>query len=164
MNYCGWVFHSSMVTRLQIRCQDQIRPVLDEHKTALETLMLTYDEQIHTQNQYLEDYDDLYENRYICSSDDYITDQQHIDRCNEAQRQWKWVTKYIEELELCNCRIKLDMLDGRFETVLDNEKHNLDVTKSWASRIDYVMDRIEDDLEEEFYINLNEDFSDEEYI
>ena len=151
------VFHSNITTRLQTRSQNAYLNLLRPQKIIMEELILKYGEHKDKQNEYDKKYpykmnEDL---EYMKEEGIYVSEQQHIDRCNKISGEWKQITEFIEDLERCSCTIKRLLYNIEKKIVLETE--NLDLCNDWLRRINYDIKFLDD------WVSDSGWFEDEEY-
>ncbi len=136
-------FHSNITTRLQTRCQTAMLNLLRPQITIVEELILKYDEHMDKQNEYEKEYPEEMNKHmeYMKEYTIYVTEQQHIDRCNKIKSDWENITEFIEDLERCNCCIKHYTYE--IKKHLDLETKNIKICKGWLDCINKDIDYID---------------------
>jgi hypothetical protein len=136
-------FHSNITTRLQTRSQNTMLNLLRPQLTIAEELILKYDEHMDKQNEYEKEYPEVMNKHMESMKEDniYVTEQQHIDRCNKIKKDWETITGFIEDLERCNCCIK--SLTYEIKKYLDIEADNLRICNNWLKYINMDIDYLD---------------------
>ena len=136
-------FHSNITTRLQTRSQNAMLNLLRPQINIAEELILKYDEHMDKQNEYDKEYPEVMNKHMESMKEDniYVTEQQHIDRCNKIKNDWENITEFIEDLERCNCCIK--HFTYEIKKYLDIEADNLRICKNRLKYINMDIDHLD---------------------